>query len=78
MEKEFIQRMKERMIEERKEIIGTLSVNTDASRKILEENAGVVHDEFSQFRSAAQITEISLKMKFYVKLWKMLRINHFI
>lgn len=39
MEKEFIQRMKERMIEERKEIIGTLSVNTDASRKILEENA---------------------------------------
>lgn len=39
MEKEFVQRMKERMLEEKREIIGSLTENSSDSRKILEENS---------------------------------------
>lgn len=39
MEKEFVQRMKEKMLAEKKEIIGSLTENNSDSRKILEENS---------------------------------------
>lgn len=39
MEKEFVQRMKEKMLEEKKQILDSLSAKNDDSRKILEENS---------------------------------------